>query len=518
MKVAIVGSGMAGLTAGAYFAQEGHKVTIYEQFSEIGGVTATIHKDGYSWDLGPMIVEGLVPWGKLGHILRELNLENKLKLIRGERGLKLLDFELKSPKEYEAPEWRINKLKEVFPNESEGLDEYYKIHNTVMKLLYLGNQLPFFKGFKNLIHKLRLFFNFLKVRKYKDWTAQRLMDHFFSDEKIKMVFLGILADMVVKPSEFPAFGIAVFNPQTAYDKRIPYKQRGYKLPGYEFIENGCGELVKLLANYIKTKGGNIITDAKVTKFIIENKTVKGIIIDGQETKADIVLTSGGVLNTFYNLIGKEYLPGELIEYIDNLRFMESVIMVHIGIDFDPSPYQDKPLVYYYQTYDVEGAIDEMRNGINHEGKHGFLIYILSQHSPEMAPPGMHSITVYTVAPNKLKDGDWTAQREELADKLLMEAEKYIPGLREHTQTRVIITPDDFKNRLNVVRHSFGGLAPKLDQENLPYKTPIENLYYIGQFSQSGAGVFGTAAGGREIAKEILNKKIGKAAYLVDKAH
>ncbi len=34
MKVAIIGSGMAGLTAGAYMAREGHEVTVYEQFSE----------------------------------------------------------------------------------------------------------------------------------------------------------------------------------------------------------------------------------------------------------------------------------------------------------------------------------------------------------------------------------------------------------------------------------------------------------------------------------------------------
>ncbi|MCJ7649674.1 MAG: NAD(P)/FAD-dependent oxidoreductase [Candidatus Lokiarchaeota archaeon] len=511
MKVAIVGSGMSGLTAGAYLIREGHEVTIYEQFSEIGGVTATIHKDGYSWDLGPMIVEGLVPWGKLGHILRELGMENKLKLMRGERGLKLLDFELISPKEYEGPEWRINKLKEVFPHESKALDQYYKFHNTVMKLLYLGNQLPFFKRLKTISTKIRLFVTFMRVKKYQDWTAKRLMDHFFTDEKIKMVFLGILADMVIKPSEFPAFGVAVFNPQTAYDRRLPYKYKRFKLPGFEFIENGCGELVKLFADYFETNGGIIKRNTKVTKFIIKEKKVKGMILEGGEKiDADIVLSSGGVLNTYYNLIGKEYLTEDLINHIDNIRFMESVIMVHVGIDFDPSPYQDQPLVYYYQTYDIEGTIAEMREGINHEGKHGFLIYILSQHSPEMAPPGKHALTVYTVAPNKLKEGEWTAHREELADKLLMEAEKYIPGLREHTQTRVIITPDDYKNRLNVLRHSFGGLAPKIDQENLPYYTSIENLYYIGQFSQSGAGVFGTAAGGREIAKIILKQKMGKA--------
>jgi phytoene dehydrogenase-like protein len=48
MKTIIIGSGMAGLTAGAYLAKGGHQVTIYEQFPTPGGVTATVRQDGFS--------------------------------------------------------------------------------------------------------------------------------------------------------------------------------------------------------------------------------------------------------------------------------------------------------------------------------------------------------------------------------------------------------------------------------------------------------------------------------------
>ncbi len=46
MRVIVIGSGMAGLTAAAYLSRAGHQVIVYEQFSEIGGVTATLRKDG----------------------------------------------------------------------------------------------------------------------------------------------------------------------------------------------------------------------------------------------------------------------------------------------------------------------------------------------------------------------------------------------------------------------------------------------------------------------------------------
>ena len=56
-RAIIVGSGMAGLTAAAYLARHGCEVEIFEQADEIGGVTWTLHRDGFSWDLGPLMVE-----------------------------------------------------------------------------------------------------------------------------------------------------------------------------------------------------------------------------------------------------------------------------------------------------------------------------------------------------------------------------------------------------------------------------------------------------------------------------
>jgi phytoene dehydrogenase-like protein len=514
-KVLIIGSGMSGLTAGAYLSLNGYKVDLYEQFSHIGGVTATISQNGYSWDLGPMLVEGLSSHEKLGQIFQELgiNIEDKLTLIRDERGQSFLSYDLNPPEEYEGSDWRKERLKEIYPNESKGLNRYYEIHDTIMKLMYSANQIPFQKGVRALITNLKLFFTFLKVRKYKDWSAQQLMDHLFTDEELKTVFLGILADMTVKPSEFSALGVPIFNPEAIYDKRIPIhnKKKGFKYPTYYYIKNGCGEMVKVFADFIKNHGGKIHTNSKITKILVENGGCKGVELEnGEHIEADVVLASGGLQNTFYNLVGKENLTTDLVNYIDNIQYMESVLMVHVGTSMDFEKYQDKPLFYYYRTDDIEGVLDKMRQGINHGGKDGFLIYNLSMHSPEMAPPGKHAVTIYTVVPHKLKNGDWTEQREQLADQLLMEAEKILPGLYESIDTKVILTPDDFKKRLNVVQHSFGGICPTMSQKNPPYETPVENLYYIGQFSESGAGVFGTAMGGREVAIKILKGKKHKS--------
>src|SRR5512136_2267734 len=101
MKAIIIGSGMSGLTAGAYLAKAGHDVTIYEQFSSPGGVTATVHQDGFGWDIGPLLLEGFAPGDKGRLILEQLGVSDKVKAVHEDRGLCLPEFALWKPKGYE---------------------------------------------------------------------------------------------------------------------------------------------------------------------------------------------------------------------------------------------------------------------------------------------------------------------------------------------------------------------------------------------------------------------------------
>jgi phytoene desaturase len=260
-----------------------------------------------------------------------------------------------------------------------------------------------------------------------------------------------------------------------------------------------------MENLILTNGGSVKSSTKVERIIIENGMATGVKLkDGTMELADIVLSSGSIPDIFDDVIGRENLPEELKKQIDDLRYMESCFFVHLGVNFNPLRSQPKQLCYYYQTYDIETAVEESRKGIYHEGKEGFLIYVPSIHSPEMAPEGKYAVTIYTICPDRLKEGTWEEKKDHYADLLIMEAEKKIPGLFEGIETRMIMTPNDFRKRINAKRHSFGGLAPIMGQSGLSHKTPIKNLWYIGAYSESGGGVAGTMWGTRNVVKKILD--------------
>ena len=71
-----------------------------------------------------------------------------------------------------------------------------------------------------------------------------------------------------------------------------------------------------------------------------------------------------------------------------------------------------------QPYDIEKGGEKVQSGRYSEGADGFVIYLPSVNSPDMAPEGHHAVTVYTIAPDTLDEGTWAEKKEEYAEKLL----------------------------------------------------------------------------------------------------
>ena len=415
------------------------------------------------------------------------------------------EFALWRPQEYAGPYWRRDRLKELFPEESRALDDYYRFYERMIQLMSLGRQAETARGLAAVWLKLRMLLAFQPVKKYVTWNGGQLMDAYFKSPLLKTFFLGIVADFVTAPSEFPALGVPSLHLETAFDQRIPtYPGTRSAQTAYTYILGGCQTLVEAVMGVILANGGRVLTNMPVKRILVENNRASGVeLADGKIETADLVLASGGMKEVFFGLVGREKIPAELASQIEANRLMESVLMVQLGIDFDPSPFQPAALCYYYQTQDLEEAVQRLRIGVYHEGKEGFLIYVPSLHSPALAPAGKQAVTIYTVAPDTLAEGSWSERKLELADKLVAEAEQYIPGLRQHTLTRLILTPEDYRSRTGQTHHSFGGVPPVIGNKPPAHKTPIDGLWFIGAQSESTGGILNVMTGAQKVAKQIL---------------
>lgn len=504
MKAIIIGSGLSGLTTAAYLARMGCEVTVFEQNPDIGGVTAGMKRDGYSWDLGQLILEGFGPGEQAGYILEDLGIMGDIKTVRADRTYVFPEITIQPPQEYKGPWWRKDFFLSRFPDEKKGIEKYYRMYVRFMELVTAARGAERSSGLRSLLYKFRLYATLLPFLPRISWNSKRMIEYLFKNRSLQEVFISILADFVVKPSQFPGLGIQAVNPEPAFDRRVPLEVSRIGLqPSYRYIEGGIRPLVDAFARLIERHHGKILTGQEIRRIECENGKARGVITaSGASHRADIVVASGGAREAFFDLVGREKLPAAFIKRLESMRLMESILMVHLGIDFDPRRYQKDAVVYYYRTSDIEKSVDDVQSGRYHEGRDGFLIYIGTYYTPSMAPAGHHAVTVYTIAPNTLSGESWEKRKEEMADRLLDLAEEVIPGLRAHARVKIIITPDDWRRITHQKHHAFGGCAPVMGTKGAPHRTPIKGLYFVGAQSESGAGLNNVLEGSWRAARLI----------------
>jgi prolycopene isomerase len=504
MNIVIIGSGMAGLVAAATLSRRGHKVTVLEQFPTPGGVTAPFEQDGFRWDLGQLLVEGFGPGEPTGEIFADLGIADQVRLKKDDRRYVFPDFEINKPEQFGGIHWRMHRLAEIFPGEVKGLGRYWNDALRFTRIMAMLRKLNKATGLAKTITNLRLYATLLPFLSRQAWSAQQVMDDYFTDNRLKMVFISILADFFTPPSQFLGLGVFALNSEASFDSRQPKSLASGAEQLYHWsVLGGIHTVVDALITQIQAAGGIIRCATPVKTIRIQDGRAVGVeTASGEFIPAETVIASGAAREAFTNLVGSQNLPPEWVKQVEELPLMDSVFMVHLGLNYDPTPSNHGTCTYYYGTYELEEGIQKAKSGVYHEGDAGFVVHIPTAHSPEMAPAGHHSLTIYTICPDRLAEGGWAERKDAMADKLVSLTERYIPGLRAHTVTRAVITPDDWRARVYASHHSFGGMAPYKGISGIPYQTPVKNLWYIGSQSQSGAGLGNVITGAYKTALQV----------------
>ena len=354
--------------------------------------------------------------------------------------------------------------------------------------------------------KIAFYLTLLPFLPKMNWSAERLMGHYFKSEKLKCVFMCILADFFTPPSKFPGLGIFTLNGEITFEKRMPTKlAKNAEMTRFYSIIGGLKTLINAMSSEIESAGGKIHTNCAIEQIVVKDGKACGLIDQqGILHECDMVIASGGAKETFTKLLPAGCLPEGFTDKVLSIPLMDSVFMIHLGVDYDPSDVLHTVCTYFYGSYDIEGEVIRARQGLFHEGAAGFVVHFPSLRSPGMAPKGKHALTIYTICPDKLASGDWEADKEKYADKLLGYAEQKLPGLRSHIVTQRILTPVDFRKLTHLDHHAFGGLAPVMKAWKIPHKTPVEGLWFIGAQSESGGGINNVLPSAYKVANKITS--------------
>jgi len=286
------------------------------------------------------------------------------------------------------------------------------------------------------------------------------------------------------------------------------------------VKGGLGALTQALADAARGFGAEIRTGARVERITTKDGRVTGVVLaGGEEIPARAVASSADPRHTFLGLLDPAVLDPEDLHRLRHFRQEGMASKVNLALSALPTftalRGEEGPGVFAGRIHigpgvdDLERAFDDAKyGGISRRPWLDVTMPTLTD--PSLAPAGRHVMSVYLqYTPFHLREGDWTARREEAGDAVLSLLEEYAPGIGRLVVHRQVLTPLDLERTYGLTGGHPSHGEPALDQLFLArpllgwgrYRTPVAGLYLCGAGAHPGGGV--TGGPGANAAREIL---------------
>lgn len=482
-KITIIGSGFSALSASCYLAQSGHDVTIFEKNATIGGRARQMKAAGFTFDMGPswywmpdIFERFFADFGKKTTDYYELiKLSPAYRVYFGINDfIAIADNLDEIAQTFEAIEKGSGKVLRAFMAEAQS---NYDI--AIKDLVYRPGVSPLELVTTKTAKKVGQFFSNISRDVRKKFTNPRLIQIL----EFPVLFLG------AKPSDTPSFysfmnyadfGLGTWHPKT-----------------------GMFDVVLAMESLARELGVKFVSSAAIEKIVVENKTAKAVVINGQTITSDVVL-SGADYHHTETLLDKEhrayseaywesrvFAPSSLLFYVGFDKKIENIS--HHALFFDVDFYQHAKDIYDEPQWPKEPL---------------FYANFPSLTDPTAAPEGMES--AFFLVPLAPGINDSEELREQYFDKIIARFEE----LTQQTVKNNIIfkqsfCKNDFVSEYNSYKGNAYGMANTLLQTaflrpKLKSKK-VNNLYFTGQLTVPGPGVPPALISGK-LVSELINKK------------
>jgi phytoene dehydrogenase-like protein len=282
------------------------------------------------------------------------------------------------------------------------------------------------------------------------------------------------------------------------------------------VKGGPGALAEALAQAAKSFGAEIRTGVEVVAITIRNGRASGVALaDGSEISAGRVVSAGDPKRTLTTLVDPVVVGPHLRWRAGNIRQSGRTSKVNLALSdlpkfngAEPEALRGRIVIGPSIDY-LEHAFDHSKYGrISEEPLLEATIPTLSD--PSLAPEGQHVLSIVAQwTPRELRDGDWNAERDRLADLVVKTLELYAPGLGDKVTARQVITPVDLETEYGLsgghVLHAEPGLDSWFAWRPLighaRYRFGIPGLWLAGSGAHPGGGI--TGGPGANCAREML---------------
>lgn len=426
-RVAIIGSGLAGLSCAVQLAHSGAKVTVFEKLEEPGGRLARHRQAGFAWDnsSGPLTQPKVLSqlWTRLGR-----KLEDYLELVAlptagrffWEDGTRIDNNE----------EFRKRPDVAGFLNFGKGA---YELAEPLLGF----HENDWRASFPRILAGLR---HLPKLR--PGLTLHELTKRFFGDPRLVQLFDHYATRTGSSPWSAPA--VLSFFPA------IEAESGAWKVKG------GASQVIEALLKVAQEQGVEIQTKCEITGVYDSS-----VAIAGKWQSFDATICNQDVLMAYHSLLPRRRTGEFRDAYLTRFRTSFSSYYLHLGLDcqfpgldyfnvfFSPDPEQE------FRQLVVERVLPEAPT---------IQLTRCSDASPESAPEGGQSWLIRVSVPQIRSSLKWENESGPFGDRIIERLEQRF-GFKELTRHLVVrhaLTPSDLRSRFL----GFGGSEYGFASHNL----------------------------------------------------
>jgi len=319
----IIGAGPGGSVLSTILSNAGMKVLLVDKHDQAGGKMLTIEKKGFSYEMFPL---NGVPTrnSHFERLMEELNVDGPKTIYPDPIGRYF----------FEMPNGEVRKL-EMRPNVSPF---------AIKELLNLR-----FIGFLKFLKVMA------KIVSMKEGDIESIRSISFI-EYLEFINISkrIASYLVVSycegyfqtpPDRISAAAVVQAIQETAKDG------------GGRYYVGGIGKVFEAFASKAEELGAHLLYKTRIEKILVENSKVYGVIADGQEYHANIVISNAGIQSTVFNLVGVDQFDSAYIKFIRGLEGNLANVGFRWILD---APILDSPMNIFCAADEIN-TMDEFRD-------------------------------------------------------------------------------------------------------------------------------------------------------------
>lgn len=494
----VIGSGPGGLTAAVALARAGQRVLVLEQHSLPGGWTHSFTLEGYRFSPGVHYLGTLQEGGQLRRLYEGLGVAGDLEFV--EMNPDGFDHFLIEGMQFDQPRgldvW-IDRLSDAFPHEREGIARYFETLTRLVVDLEGAESLLQFPGALSLPwrapHLLRWGFS----------TLKSLLDRTVTDPMLRAVLSAQCGNHGLAPSR-------VSLPLHA-------SMSAHYFEGAFYPRGGARRIPRAFIRQLQRRGGQIRVGTRVKEILVENGRACGVVTsEGERIEARDVVCNADPAAVFGKLLDEKYCGAQLRK-VRRTKYSVSCLSLFCAVDLDLAAMGfDSGNYWWYRHADVEGLYRTMETTPPGPEIDALFLAITSLKDPGHAPPGTHTIELFTFLPYDPflpwagtplgeRGGAYQQLKQVLGDRVLRAAENIIPGLRRHVRFLEVGTPLTNDHYCETHRGAIYGTAKtpwQMGPFSFPAKGPVDGLFFCGASTLSH-GVAGASLSGLQAAAQVL---------------